>query len=90
VWAIEFFNRVAFFPSNGNTMLLATNIYGDVELCLHVNLSLGNAARQKPSVRLAYLRATFAGIIPSGVADDADDGGGISDMSRHLKIRRTP
>ena len=27
-------------------MLLATDIDSDVKLCLHVNLSLGNAARQ--------------------------------------------
>jgi len=46
VGAIKFFDRITFIPTNGNTMLLAADINGDVELCVHVNLSLNNATRQ--------------------------------------------
>lgn len=78
VGAIEFLDRRAILPANGNPMTLAANINGNVELCLHERPLSVQCGKTKSSARLAYSRATLTGIIPSGVTDDADDGGGIS------------
>jgi hypothetical protein len=80
VQTIKLVNHTAIAESNRHAVLLAANVNGNVQLVLHEVLPRSGKT-DKPSARLAYSRATTTGIIPSGVTDDADDGGGISGVS---------
>ena len=77
---IKFFEGLAAtIESNSDAVFGAANIQRNMKFDAHEVASWSvKIAQRISSARLAYLRATVAGIIPSGVTDDAVDEGGIS------------